>query len=348
MKAVRVMVAHSSEAVAAELKRVIESDTRMAVVGSARTGEEMLRAAALLKPTVVAMDLRFPDMGAGRIIRQLSQSRLQLGVLIVSEDAVKGSPLLGQAVAAGAFDYVLLPSDPAGIERIGRQVQTQIFVASFTKTKQIPQVDESQAVSVDAGLAQHARLDAMLVDCAAECVGQLTWLLPRIRPQAKATLLIVLRERPPCIQELIQETGNRLLAQAIEVQDGDELAPGRIHLICQSLADRYVARDPAGRVHLRSRAASRKQGDEPGPGARLLYRSLGVTYGPHLAVVALGQPTGDAADALVDAMQSYSLALVEENSLALLASIAEAYPGQPVPDDVVTMAQVDRMIGASI
>src|SRR5688500_18906473 len=65
VKAVRVMVAHSSEAVCEALTKVVEADPRVAVVASATSGEEIIRKATITWPTVVVMDIAFPDMGAG-------------------------------------------------------------------------------------------------------------------------------------------------------------------------------------------------------------------------------------------------------------------------------------------
>lgn len=340
------LVAHSSEAVIEQLTRVIEADPRLAVVATAQLGEDAIRKAAISWPTVVVMDLAFNDMGAGRMIRQLSQARLPLAVLIVSESAVKGSPQLNQAVQAGAYDFTLLPKDPAQIERIGRQIVTSIFVASFSKTKMIPQVDPAVEVKTEAALAQHARLNAVVLDCASNQVAALHWLLPRVHPQSEPAVIAVLREPTPAAAKLIEELGPRLHAQAIPYYDGVPLQSGRIVVLDAVKEDRTLELDARGRPILKSGWFEDSSRAVSGPSPIPLYRSLGKHYGGSLAVVMCGKPSPDSAEGLMVAKEHGALTIAFEQSVDLLDDISRRFPKAACPDDILTLDQIDRFMNA--
>jgi len=343
MDTVRVMLAYPSQAILASLKNLIEADGRMTVVATACQGKECIRKADLSKPTVLVTDLRFPDMGCGRIIRALSNSRLMLAVLVCSPEAVKGSALLDQALQAGAFDFILIPQEADKISSVGRQILTSIFVASFSKTKQIPQAAAGlSAPSADDG---QSHLTAVLFDCGTDGLQHLRWIMPRIRAQSEPAVFIVVRKPAPFVIEFLKEIGPQLHAQTFVSQSGSILTSGQILITDQCDSDIILHRQPTGEVEIRYLPRT-EQFYEPGPSTVGLYRTFAETYGESLAVILLGCPSEESARGLLEARRHKSLTLIEETSTRMLQQIVTKFPKESIPDDVVTADQIEKFINA--
>lgn len=100
-----VLLADDHALVRRGLRRLLEDDPAITVVGEASTGDEAVRLAAELKPAVVVMDAAMPGMSglaATRIIRGTPDAPRILMLSMHAEDT-----LVRQALEAGARGYIL-------------------------------------------------------------------------------------------------------------------------------------------------------------------------------------------------------------------------------------------------
>lgn len=102
---VRVIVVDDHDLFRIGLRRLLEDQDGLEVVGDARRGDEAVQRAAELRPDVVVMDVNMPGMSgvqATRALRELSPLTAVLMLTVsVDEDAVL------DAVLAGASGYLL-------------------------------------------------------------------------------------------------------------------------------------------------------------------------------------------------------------------------------------------------
>src|SRR3972149_1560415 len=99
---VKVLLADRHLLVLEGLHRILETDSEIEVVGTARTGDEAIRKSCLLSPDVVVMDLEMPGTDGISATRELRQRAPNARVLIMSfgEDSVN------EAIEAGASGYL--------------------------------------------------------------------------------------------------------------------------------------------------------------------------------------------------------------------------------------------------
>lgn len=104
MKPIRVLLVDDHQVVREGLKRMLELEEDMEVVGEAACGEEALALEQQLSPDVILMDVKMPGMGGIEAVRQLKarQAAAHIIVLTVYEDKY-----LAQAAEAGAVGYLL-------------------------------------------------------------------------------------------------------------------------------------------------------------------------------------------------------------------------------------------------
>jgi DNA-binding NarL/FixJ family response regulator len=105
---IRVLIVDDHEVVREGLRRMLELENDIQIVGEAKDGEEAIEMAAELLPDVVTMDLKMPGMDGITATQEIKQRLPGINILILTlyaEDFVK------QAIEAGASGYLLKDSD---------------------------------------------------------------------------------------------------------------------------------------------------------------------------------------------------------------------------------------------
>lgn len=105
MRAVRVAVADDSSFIRRAMVRMFEKEPGVRLVGSARSGEELLAQMADWQPDVVILDLSMPGMGGLSTLDRI-MARRPLPVIILSTHTRVGAPMTIEALHRGAVDFI--------------------------------------------------------------------------------------------------------------------------------------------------------------------------------------------------------------------------------------------------
>lgn len=113
MKSIRILVADDQPLVRTGVRRVIEADSSLTVVGEAGDGHEAVALTRALRPDVVLMDLRMPILdgieATTRLIDGGSKARIVILTTFGLDDYVLG------ALRAGASGFLLKEARPEEI-----------------------------------------------------------------------------------------------------------------------------------------------------------------------------------------------------------------------------------------
>jgi len=101
---IRVVVADDFPLVREGVARALNHDPALEVVGQATTGQEALALAEELRPDVMILDLRMPDLGGLAVLDKLRTSQPQIRVIVMT--ASEQASTLLDAIAAGAAGYL--------------------------------------------------------------------------------------------------------------------------------------------------------------------------------------------------------------------------------------------------
>jgi len=101
---IRVFLADDHEVVRSGLKRLLEDEDDITVVGEAGSGEEMLEKLQTLKTDIVLLDINMPGMGGLEATSRLLQFRRDLKIIVLTVQ--QGEPYPTRFLKAGAMGYV--------------------------------------------------------------------------------------------------------------------------------------------------------------------------------------------------------------------------------------------------
>jgi two-component system, NarL family, nitrate/nitrite response regulator NarL len=79
----RVMIAEGHELSRAALRKLIERESNMQVIGEAVDGREVVTQVEKLQPDVLLLDLNMPEMSGWNILRRLAKSNVEVRVILL-------------------------------------------------------------------------------------------------------------------------------------------------------------------------------------------------------------------------------------------------------------------------
>ena len=103
--AARILVVDDQNLFRSGLVRLLEADSRVQVVGQAVDGLDVIKKVASLKPDVILMDLKMPNLDGIEATRRVVAEHPQVKILILTTFETDSYVL--QALRAGASGYVL-------------------------------------------------------------------------------------------------------------------------------------------------------------------------------------------------------------------------------------------------
>jgi DNA-binding NarL/FixJ family response regulator len=131
---IKVLLVDDHQVVREGLRRIVQMDGNISVVGEAESGEEAITKAVTLSPDVVIMDLKMPGMDGIAATREIKQRMPHINVLVLTlyaEDYIK------QAIEAGASGYLLKDSDTEQITNAIHQVHQGLSPIALSLTRDL-------------------------------------------------------------------------------------------------------------------------------------------------------------------------------------------------------------------
>jgi two-component system chemotaxis response regulator CheB len=315
------MVVDDSGFMRMALRRIIEADGDLRVVGEASDGAAAIELAGRLHPDIVTMDLEMPGLDGLAATRGLAALPDAPAVVMVSHHTRDGSESALAALAAGAADVLWKGSSIGGLDlaQIDRELRGRLRHWARQRTGQArprPVAPRAPASAPPAGMG----CDVVVV--AASTGG----------PDALAALLAAAGPLPvPCVvaqhmpadlgPDFVRHLGRRSGAQVVLAEHGMELRAGVVTVIPGN-TDGHVARGGAsGGLVMR---LGRGEGVVH-PSADMLFRSAALVAQRALGIVLSGMGRDGAAGA----------AALRERGMAVLAQSPESCVVAGMPGAVI-------------
>ncbi len=128
------MLVDDHQVVREGLRRIVQMDEGIDVIGEANSGEDAITKAVALVPDVIVMDLKMPGMDGISATREIKKRLPNVNVLVLTlyaEDYIK------QAIEAGASGYLLKDSDTEQITTAIHQVYQGLSPIALSITRDL-------------------------------------------------------------------------------------------------------------------------------------------------------------------------------------------------------------------
>ncbi len=145
----KILVCDDQLIVCEGLKRILESDKELQVIGIANDGQEALELSEQLNPDLVLMDLKMPVMNGVVATRRILQKDPNQKVLILT--TYDDDEWIMDAVRAGASGYLLKDTPPAELlQAIHGTLEGKSFVDPNITGKLLNSIKNQPAIENDA------------------------------------------------------------------------------------------------------------------------------------------------------------------------------------------------------
>ena len=118
MTQIRILLVDDHPLLRQGIRKVLEFEPEMKVVGEAGTGEEALKLARNLQPLIIIMDINLPDISGIETTRLIKTELPDTKVLALTIH--DNDEYVVQMVRAGATGYILKDVDPGGLVKAVR------------------------------------------------------------------------------------------------------------------------------------------------------------------------------------------------------------------------------------
>lgn len=304
MQRIRVLVVDDSALVRKILTRLLETDHRIQVVGTAADPYIARDKIKQLNPDVLTLDVEMPRMDGITFLENLMRLR-PMPVVMISSLTERGAEVTLQALELGAIDFITKPqNDISGtLEDYAREIIAKVITAAAAKVRAHTAVRTApQRRSADAVLPRRAgqgtrQSSEHLIAVGASTGGTeaIKEVLMAMPPDAPG--MVITQHIPAAFSAPFAARMNSLSAMSVaEARDGEQIlpghayiAPGDRHLMVERNGSRFVCRLNDGPPVNRHR-----------PSVDVLFRSVAQSIGKYAHGVLLTGMGEDGARGLLE------------------------------------------------
>jgi two-component system chemotaxis response regulator CheB len=320
---VRVLIVDDSVVVRHVLKRMLESDPEIRVIGMAADGGEAVEMTAQLRPDLVTMDLVMPGMDGLEATARIMAYHPTPVLFFSSFFDRDGVHSRFDALAAGALDVV---EKPTLVPDARWDAQATALVRKVKALAQVPVIAHIRGAHVRARQRTNGGRSSGAAERAAEVVGigvssggprVLDEILSAIPPAFGLSVLVVQHMAEGFMPGLIDWLQQRCPLPVKIAEENDEILPGRVLFAPDSA---HLVALPTRRVHLS--AADPVNGHRPS--VDVTFGSLSKVFGPRAAGVVLTGMGSDGAAGLLAMRHAGSLTMVQNEESCVVFGMPRA------------------------
>lgn len=304
MKEVRVLVVDDSPTVRAVLRRILDADGGIQVVGEAGDGEMAIRATVDLQPDVVLMDVEMPRMDGYAAIAEI-MARRATPIVVLSSRARRDQVLCAfEAMRRGAVAVLAKPAVPGEWDVLARELTTTLHhLCGGDEGGTAPRPSDARTVSVKGRLIRYVAVGASTGGPVA-----LRRLLGELGEHCNVGVVVVQHIAPSFEVGLAEWLDGELSLDVAVARDGEELRAGTVRIA----PDGGHLGVSAGGVLYIDRESPPRRGHRPSVDE--LFLSLARVYPRHVAAVLLTGMGQDGVEGMVRLHESGALTVVQDQA----------------------------------
>jgi two-component system chemotaxis response regulator CheB len=328
---IRVVVVDDSPTVRRLLVAILEEADGIQVVATGATGKEAVQLTRRMRPDVVTMDLRMPEMDGLEATRQIMRE-VPTPIVIVTGMLMRVDiDITFEALRTGALTVVRTPglADPEGCAKV---VQTVRLMAEVPVVHHWGRRVESPRPSL---LGESNHHEAKMIGIAASTggPGALATILRQLPADFCVPVLVVQHVAPGFVQGLAEWLDGETPLRVGLANHGDMPQPGTV-LIAPD--DYHLQVNASGVVELCKEPPYRQLR----PSANHLFRSLAQAFGSRAAGIVLTGMGDDGAEGLSDLRRAGGLTIAQDEASCVVYGMPQEALARNAARRALTLDQI--------
>ena len=325
---IKVLVVYDSALMRSLIRKMVETQEDMAVVGTAMNGIFALQKIAALDPDIVILDIEMPEMNGIEFLKEREKRGIETPVIVLSSIAERGASVTFEALSHGASDFITKPSGTASgniadvaanltslirayaskKEKPRKEEKKEKVVPTAIKIAPVPEMKEVPAIRQSSG-----NIDVVAIGISTGGPNALKILLADIKKDFKVPILIVQHMPEGFTLEFAKSLKKICPLDVKEAEDNDLITQGRV-LIAPGNKHMKIEKKRLGNVVVLNND-DLVNGHRPSAG--VLFDSVAEVYGGRaLGVIMTGMGRdGSAEIAKIYKAGGYTVAQDEKSSI---------------------------------
>ncbi|HHU51056.1 MAG TPA: chemotaxis response regulator protein-glutamate methylesterase [Firmicutes bacterium] len=245
---ITVLVVDDSAFMRQLIKKILETDPEIKVVGVASNGEDALKKVDFYNPQVITLDLEMPQMDGLTCLKRLMMEDPR-PVVIISSWAKEGAEETLKALELGAVDFITKPgiTSPEDFWELKDEIIQKVKNASLAHPERANVITQkkssTQIIKVRKAASAHLKTNNPKVVCIGASTGgprALQYILTHLPADFPLPILIA-QHMPEDFIGIFAARLNNLVPIEIKVaEEGDLLVPGRVLIAPSALQTSLV------------------------------------------------------------------------------------------------------------
>ena len=348
LKKIKAIVVDDSALMRRIISDMINSQTEMEVIATARNGEELLTKITREAPDVITLDIEMPKMDGKATLKELKKININIPVIMLSSISKIGTEITMDCLGLGAFDFIAKPSGEISLDinKVKDELVQKIKLAVMNNKGKIT-LDSGNDVKTNIEMMHKIKTRVGNVAChniEAVVIGASTggpkalYKVITALPDSLGVAVLVVQHMPMGFTKAFAQRLNlNSKLKVIEAQDGDlieknvvYIAPGGYHM--------EVGSDK--KIHLNT---------EPTiwgvrPAVDKLFLSASSVYGSRLLSVILTGMGRDGAQGTKVIKDNGGITMSEHQSTCIIYGMPKAAFETGKVDEVVMLEDVAQEI----
>jgi len=330
---IKVVIVDDSALVRQILTEILNSDSRIEVVGHAQDPLIARDKIKRLNPDVITLDVEMPKMDGITFLRNLMRLR-PMPVVMISSLTEKGADITLEAMEVGAVDFVAKPKIDAkeGLDEYKDEIIAKVKMAAKAKVRAfdetpVRKISVDPKLNADAILSKKSRKHFKTTDTliaigastgGTEAIRDVLSMMP---PDAPG--IVISQHIPEAFSTPFAKRMDTVSAMTVyEAHDGQQILPGHVyiapgnrHLVVERSGAQYVCRLNDGPPVNRHK-----------PSVDVMFRSVAQNVGPNAIGAILTGMGDDGARGLLEMKEAGAPTMAQDEA----SSVVWGMPGEAV------------------
>jgi two-component system chemotaxis response regulator CheB len=352
MRIIRVLIVDDSAFMRKIIRTIVESDSRLEVVGTARNGKDGIKKIKELTPDVVTMDVNMPVMDGMAALQEIMKENRELPVIMLSSETDKGADNTIKAMEYGAVDFIRKPSGEISLDldKIRSEIVSKLIAAASATIVPKKRTENPNSPSkltqnnAEKRFQQEKNKQTVIVIGTSTGGPRALQKLLSNLPENFKTPILIVQHMPPGFTKSLANRLNTLCPLLVKEAEHGEviqektvyIAPGDYHMRIEAAGNRLIINNSK---------------DEPinnhRPSVDALFKSASSLKGVQkIAVILTGMGNdGSGGIKAIKQQDKGSVVLSESSETAVIYGMPKAAFETNVVDQVLPINQIGNYLG---